>query len=74
MYYTGFEERSQPNVQLWQDKGNAGPFGWWSQPDDLPSGGGDEEGQHGRHQRYLPEDGARRDRQVRIITQDNQLR
>merc|ERR1712032_696 len=43
----GLEERSQSNVQLWQDKGNARPAGWWSQPDDHPSGGGDQEGHHG---------------------------
>ena len=61
---TGFEERSEPNVHLQQDKGDAGPPGWWSHPDDHPPRGGDQEGQHGRHQRRLPEDGARRDRQV----------
>ena len=38
---TGFEERSQSDVQLGKDQGNAGPAGWWSQPNDHTPGGGD---------------------------------
>ena len=53
---TGFEERSQSDVQLGKDQGNAGPAGWWSQPNDHTHGGGDKEGQLGQCQRYLPED------------------
>ena len=69
---TGFEERSEPNVQLWEDKGDAGPAGRWSQPDDRPPRGGEQGGQCGRHQRRLPEDDARRDRQVLDYDDDNQ--
>ena len=53
---TGFEERSQSDVQLGKDQGNAGPAGWWGQPNDHTHGGGDKEGQLGQCQRYLPED------------------
>ena len=74
MHYinSGIEERSQPNVQFWEDKGNAGPSGWGSQPNGRPPRGSNGEGQRGggKHQRCLPEDDARRDCQVVHFTRD----